>query len=232
MEESATGWEPRLGPSGELRRAARKAFAAQVRLTLPGHEPVTYLSHDLSPGGVFLRALRPLPKGTLVGLAFQLPAMGRFSCLAQVAWTTRDRPSRDGRSGMGLRFAPLDPDELAPVLRFLDADPDRRRVLILEDGPRLREALAASFLAQGLSVAAAGWADAEDALSQPHALLVLGVDRAGLVRGIVDRRPRPRRVALLGYGGGSAEWQPHALFCFNKPVDPEQVARISLALFR
>lgn len=232
MEESATGWEPRLGPSGELRRAPRKVFAAQVRLTLPGHEPITYLSHDLAPGGMFLRALRPLPRGTLVGLAFQLPAQGRFSCLAQVAWTTDERPSQDGRSGMGLRFAPLDPDELAPVMRFLDTDPDRRRVLILEDGPRLREELAASFLSHGMAVAAADWGHAEEALARPHALLVLGVDRAGLVRGIVDRRPRPRRVALVGYGGGSAEWQPHVLFCFNKPVDPEQVTRISLALFR
>lgn len=219
--------------SAELRRSLRKAFAAQVRITLPEREPVTYLSTDLSPGGMFLRSLRPLPRGTLVGVSFFLPEMGRFSCLAEVAWSTGPRSTANGRSGMGLRFSPLDPDDLAPLVRYLDADPDRRRVLIVEDDPKLRESLEGSFSRQGMKVVGTGWKNASAALADPHALLILGVDRPGLAAGVlVDQQPRPRRVALLGYSGGVIEWHPHTLFCFNKPVDPEQVTRISLALFR
>lgn len=215
-----------------LRRAAREVFEAQVRLCLPDRPPVTFLSRDLSPGGIFLRSQRPLPEGTRVGLSFQLPARGRFSCLAEVAWRTGPTHALDGRSGMGLRFRPLAPEELSPLTRYLERERGRHGVLILEDAVALREALAASFWTRGLSATTACWDEAPGALATPHALLVLGVDRAGLSAMIPARMPGAQRIALLGYDGGGVEWHPRASFCLNKPVDLEQVVRLSLALVR
>jgi uncharacterized protein (TIGR02266 family) len=217
---------------GAPRQAARNAFETQVRLSLPDRPPVTFLSHDLSTSGLFLRTQRPLPKGTRVGLAFQLPGGGRFSCLAEVAWTSASQPGPHGRSGMGLRFTPLSPEELLPLSRCLDTSGDHRGVLILEDDDDLREALATSFWARRLPVTTARWDCAKRALDGSHVLWVLGVDRAGLAAQWLPHRAKARRIALLGYPGAGAEWHPHALYCFNKPVDPDQVARLSLALFR
>jgi len=196
---------------------------------------VTFLSHDLSATGLFLRTQRPLPKGTRVGLSFQLPDGERFSGLAEVAWTGPDlgcHPAPGGRSGMGLRFTPLRPEELRPLQRCLETFEGPRRVLILEDDAVLREALAASFLARGLPATTARWDAAHHVLDGSHLLWVLGVDRAGLATQWLPHREKARRIALLGYPGAGAEWHPHALYCFNKPVAPDQVARLSLALFR
>lgn len=231
----STGWGVEVGRRGrglDLRQSPRKPFAAQVRLTLPDREPLTYLSTDLGRGGIFLRSLRPLAPGTRVGVSFHLPNLGRFSCLADVAWTTPSPAGADARTGMGLRFAPLHADDLSPLARYLETDPNRRRVLILEDDLPLREALEEGFSRHGMTVTGARWEDAEVALAYPHGLLVLGADRPGLAAAVVDPRSRVRRVALVGFVGGSAEWHPYSAFCFTKPVDPEQVARLSLALLR
>jgi hypothetical protein len=132
---------------------------------------------------------------------------------------------------MGLCFEPADKGALTPLWRFLDADAGHRRVVILEDDPGLRRSLVECFSKHLVQVAAGGWADREEMLRRPHAVVVVGADRPGLSADLLLGRAARRKVALLGFDGAGVEWHRQSLFCFSKPVDPEKVARFSLALF-
>lgn len=100
--------EPRFFPRAEL--------AVAVRITSDGVACDATLV-NVSEGGALIRCARPLPKGTAVALAFELPGTARR--LAVVATVVRtDAPAPDG--AVGLRLDDVSEADLVAIRAFVD----------------------------------------------------------------------------------------------------------------
>lgn len=145
----------------------RVALTVPVELEVDG-EVLTALSQDLTPYGMFVRLLAPLPVGTRVELTV-LPESERLRTPATVAHALSEAEARQlGRSpGVGLVFSDLDRGRApnlvfaAAMTRLMEAAPREDvparelHIVIADPSPRLLERLSTSFGQAGFSVAIA-----------------------------------------------------------------------------
>jgi len=83
----------------EKREHHRAEYAATVRVERAGSQPVEVQSRDISQGGMFLISDVPLPVGTEVHLALELPGCGACRIPGYVRWLKSD--------GFGVQFGLL-----------------------------------------------------------------------------------------------------------------------------
>lgn len=77
-----------------------------------------HTSRDISPGGVFVAARCPQPRGTRLRVQFTLPdSADPIHAEGEVQWV-KDA-SGEGAAGMGLRFIKIDPEDLARIEHFI-----------------------------------------------------------------------------------------------------------------
>jgi hypothetical protein len=102
----------------DRRRSARIPLATQVRIGPPNGTPYALVSaSDLSKGGLFIDADRPVRVGARFSAEIELPSHTKiYVSEAEVAY---NRERRDG-SGFGVRFVCLDEDALAAVAEEID----------------------------------------------------------------------------------------------------------------
>ena len=107
------------------RRHPRYPFHAEVRYVSGGHQH-THLAENIGLGGLFIRTVRPLPPGTPVRLAIDLPGDDApREVEGEVAWMIRvDPPDPERhRTGMGIEFrgpAPFREAELERLTQSAD----------------------------------------------------------------------------------------------------------------
>ena len=94
--------------SKELRGLGRSLVAMQVHYRV-SQRFVVDLAEDISPGGIFIRTPRPLPKGTLVEILFGDPMQGKqVIAEGRVAWSNEKKSKHSKRIGMGIEFTRVD----------------------------------------------------------------------------------------------------------------------------
>ena len=70
---------------------------------------------DVGKGGLGIRTMSPLPKGTAVHLKFRLPgAPGEIDAAGRVAWSDR-------KVGMGVQFEKISATDQRTIDAFIDA---------------------------------------------------------------------------------------------------------------
>ena len=93
--------------SDDARRAPRVSCVLRLHYRSAEHLLVSYCT-NLSTGGLFVPTRHPLPVGTQIALAIDLPGTGQSrSVPATVRWT-RTADAEDGPAGMGLSFEGVD----------------------------------------------------------------------------------------------------------------------------
>jgi len=102
-----------ITPQVEKRRHRRVKLATQVTCEAIGREDIM-LTRDVSTGGMFVTAQRPLPVGSAVALSFHLGNGTSISCTGKVVY------SQQGM-GMGIEFVGLPDDCTAALQKFVDA---------------------------------------------------------------------------------------------------------------
>jgi type IV pilus assembly protein PilZ len=99
--------------TGDGRGQRRVPFELEVSYSLVQTDFVDS-THDLSAGGVFLRAERPFPIGTRLSLTFELPGRAKriraIGEVIRIVWGGRDH-GREIPRGMALRFLDLSPQD-------------------------------------------------------------------------------------------------------------------------
>ena len=105
---------PHLFPDNFNRRSSpRVALSVSVSCRV-GNAISSALTLNLSKGGVAIRTMSPLERGTLVRLRFRLPAPAReVEAEARVRWTDRN-------VGMGLQFEQISAADQLAVDEFVD----------------------------------------------------------------------------------------------------------------
>lgn len=83
----------------EKRQHHRAEYIVAVRVEMAGREAVEVRSRDISQGGIFLISQSPLPVGTEVSLALDLPGCGSCKIPGYVRWLKTD--------GFGIQFGLL-----------------------------------------------------------------------------------------------------------------------------
>jgi hypothetical protein len=98
-------------------RGPRVPFVRPVRITTQGGDAELRLcTANLSPGGLFVTAKLPLPKGTKVAVALEAGGRVLHWADAEVRWERADQVSEEGASGgFGLRFTEIRPRAAALV---------------------------------------------------------------------------------------------------------------------
>ncbi len=97
----------------QIRSAARVSFSSILyyrERNSEGAEWLTGHTHDLCPGGVFIRTVAPLPHGASLELRLRAPSSSRaIECLGHVAWVNApfERACSTHPLGMGIRFMDL-----------------------------------------------------------------------------------------------------------------------------
>jgi uncharacterized protein (TIGR02266 family) len=99
----------------EERTAVQARFSAR---DASGAGTLTFLSHDVSTGGVFLKSDLLLEQGETLRLTFDVPGAGELDVAAKVAWVRRF-PEAGQVPGMGVQFESLSPEESAALLKWL-----------------------------------------------------------------------------------------------------------------
>lgn len=95
--------------SGQPRSTPRVPVRMQVDLQI-GNEQRTYTSVNISEGGMYLRAITPLPEKSQVEVSFTLPRdTERVTVQGEVVRTTPLTTELNAEPGMGIRF--IDPAE-------------------------------------------------------------------------------------------------------------------------
>jgi uncharacterized protein (TIGR02266 family) len=105
---------PHLFPDNFNRRSSpRVALSVSVSCRV-GNAISSALTLNLSKGGVAIRTMNPLERGTLVRVRFRLPAPSReVEADARVRWTDRN-------VGMGLQFEQISAADQVAVDEFVD----------------------------------------------------------------------------------------------------------------
>ena len=106
-----------------LRAAERVPFFSVMEFRAAGEgEFLTGFSYDVSPGGIFVRSLTPLPAGTAVEMRVRITARTPVpSCFGTVMWANqyRLRTSFSYPVGMGIHFTHLEPEQQAEVQKLV-----------------------------------------------------------------------------------------------------------------
>jgi len=113
-----------VGPKVEVLRAAERVpFFSVVEFRAAGTTDfLTGFSYDVSPGGIFVRSLTPLPAGTAVEMRVKITARTPVpSCFGTVMWANqyRLRTSFSYPVGMGIHFTHLEPEQQAEVQKLV-----------------------------------------------------------------------------------------------------------------
>jgi uncharacterized protein (TIGR02266 family) len=105
---------PHLFPDRFRRRAVTR-LALGVPVTYRSGETVAgAVTLDVGKGGLAIRTVNPLPKGTTVRVRFRLPGTsGEIDAAGRVAWS-------DGRMGMGVQFERLSSTHQRTINGFVD----------------------------------------------------------------------------------------------------------------
>jgi uncharacterized protein (TIGR02266 family) len=99
---------------GEKRQGPRSIAFAEVAFDHKGmrfHGRI----NDLSPGGLYIDTINPLPEGSSISFQFSLPGAGSESPISgegQVVWMAH-------MQGMGIRFTRLSDDDRARLKAYL-----------------------------------------------------------------------------------------------------------------
>lgn len=103
------------------RRPRRRALFVQVQV-LDHAELYVHKARNVSTGGMFLDAPLPLPAGTRIDLAFDLPGVGEVSCEAEVRWNTDAAPAglKVPHPGMGVVFVDATASHVELLRRYVD----------------------------------------------------------------------------------------------------------------
>lgn len=164
---------------GERRSDDRREAYLPVRFRSI-EELATAYSTDVSGGGIYVAAAQPLPVGSEVELAIEIPdGLPPAILRARVAYVVAEEAARSlGKvPGMGMQFVARDTTELARRIAdhlasaVLDEQPSERaplRVLVVEDSPSYRSAIVSALLEAGhrVSVAEDGLAGLGRALKE------------------------------------------------------------------
>ncbi len=85
-------------------------------------DPLIDYSHNLSTGGLFLRATEPFPVDTPLVMEFFLPSQDRsICCCGRVAWVNppEQKPKPSLPSGMGVQFMQLDQSDARAIRDYI-----------------------------------------------------------------------------------------------------------------
>jgi hypothetical protein len=126
-EANDTHLMPVLFPNGTDRRAsARVPLSTPVRIGPPNGTPYALVSaSDLSKGGLFIDADRPVRVGALFSAEIELAGVKIYVPEAEVAYNRE----RENGSGFGVRFVTMDPEALEAVASEVDRVTDQTLVV-------------------------------------------------------------------------------------------------------
>lgn len=99
----------------EERAAVQARFSAR---DATGAGTLSFTSHDVSSGGVFLRSDLLLEQGEPLALEFEVPGAGALKVRAKVAWVRRF-PEAGQVPGMGVEFLSLGAADQQAIARWL-----------------------------------------------------------------------------------------------------------------
>ncbi len=106
---------PHLFPDNFNRRASHRMPVAVPISFQAGGVIAGARTQDLGRGGVAIRTMDPLPKGTLIDLTFRLPGSTRdITAAGRVTWSDR-------RVGMGVQFERLSADAQQALNAFVES---------------------------------------------------------------------------------------------------------------
>jgi len=104
---------------GDQRREERAALQARFSARdASGAGTLTFVSADVSSGGVFLKSDLLLEQGETLALNFEVPGAGEIQAQARVAWVRRF-PEEGQIAGMGVQFVALGDEERAALAGWL-----------------------------------------------------------------------------------------------------------------
>jgi uncharacterized protein (TIGR02266 family) len=159
------------------RRDSRLPAKLAISYRTQGAFLVAY-SVNLSKGGIFLESSAPLPVGTEVTLRLDVPDVGAFDLIGQVAWVRQASP--DGLpDGMGIQLRELD-ERYGGLIDRMVQDFVGLTVLVLA-GSQDRLGLLGRYVRSIMSceiLEATSLAEAADALASAPDLVVVDTERA------------------------------------------------------
>ena len=172
-------------------------------------------SMDISGGGVFIKAKKPLAVGTLLKFEFMLQDQSSLiHGVGRVVWRREEADADEGNpSGMGIKFIKMDPDSRAIVQRIVD---ERARPGAFDRGKE-------GVTARPEPVSAAP-GDSADSTKVQHVseFLVSALEEGGAG----EAATREARASLEH--ARQANVRPGAVFgAFSKPSNPDQSRRAS-----
>ena len=147
--------------SNDERREKRVQASLRVRYkSATVTEFIEKHSHDISPGGVFIRSQKPLSKGSLLKIDFRLEDDSAvIQGVGRVVWT-RDESTEGKPAGMGIKFIRLDENskdniqkiismqkagmEITRASVFGEPDDDAENDVTVPDGKSVRDSIAPS----------------------------------------------------------------------------------------
>ncbi len=147
--------------SNDERREKRVQASLRVRYkSATVTEFIEKHSHDISPGGVFIRSQKPLSRGSLLKIDFRLEDDSAVILgVGRVVWT-RDESTEGKPAGMGIKFIRLDENsknniqkiismqkagmEITRASVFGEPDDDVDNEVTVPDGKSVRDSIAPS----------------------------------------------------------------------------------------
>ena len=106
---------PHLFPDNFNRRASLRVSVGVPISYRAGPTIAGAITLDVGKGGLGIRTMSPLPKGTAVQLKFRLPgASAEIDAAGRVAWS-------DHKVGMGVQFERISPSDQRTIDAFIDA---------------------------------------------------------------------------------------------------------------
>ncbi len=106
---------------GERRESVRVGDDIQIKLIAPDGEVTFAQAARVSETGIFVELILPYPEDTELQLDFRLPGIGEVITTATVVSANKYlAPDISNRTGNGLRFGELDPEQRQRIRTFID----------------------------------------------------------------------------------------------------------------
>lgn len=104
----------------ERRESVRVGDDIQIKLTAPDGEVTFAQAARVSETGIFVELILPYPEDTVLTLEFRLPGIGEVNTPATVVSAHKYlAPDISNRTGNGLRFGELDPQQRERIREFI-----------------------------------------------------------------------------------------------------------------